>query len=374
MRIFISSVRSGLEPERDSLPGLIRAVAHEPVRFEDFGAQPLPSREACIRGVDSSDVYLLLLGPKYGHVFPETGQSATHDEWVAALTKGMPRLVFRKVGVDFEPKQEEFVRMVGDYSTGNFYGEFTDAVDLQSKVVQALRTLDTLPTALTYERLTEPVAFDWKDQWDRPSAGPQRQDPYVELHVRPLDGEPRSARLRRTLPEQLISALRAAGALPPEAGASPDATSDAVVVELPTRGPAGFGQTCPTELRGVRVDGAGQCSLWWSLPYDSLSSIIDAEELTATTARHLRLIGAMKLLTGERFALGIGLGGNQRSITEDKVTGVPRSRVSLGFGSVPTVRVDPDESVSAAAFDRGAEESAQVLVSGLLDAFRASTR
>ena len=84
VKVMISSVRRGLEPERDALPGLIMALGHQPVRFEDFSAQPHPSREACLRAVHESDVYLLLLGPHYGHVFPETGQSATHDEFVAA--------------------------------------------------------------------------------------------------------------------------------------------------------------------------------------------------------------------------------------------------------------------------------------------------
>src|SRR6478672_1784892 len=123
MKVFISSVRRGLEAERDSLPGLVMALGHEPRRFEDFGAQAMPSREACLRGVDDSDVYVLLLGPHYGHVFPETGQSATHDEWVAAVSKGIPRLVFRKRGVDFEPDQETFAKLVGDYGHGVFYAE-----------------------------------------------------------------------------------------------------------------------------------------------------------------------------------------------------------------------------------------------------------
>ena len=111
-----------------------------------------------------------------------------------------------------------------------------------------------------------------------------------------------------------------------------------------------------------------------SLPYDSLGAIVDGEDLTATTAKHLRLIGAMNLLTGERFAVGIGLGGDQRSITEGKVTGVPRSRASFGFGGNRASRVNPDESVSLAAFDRGAEEAAQVLVASLLEAFHATTQ
>ena len=43
MKIFISSVRRGLEDERDALPALISALGHTPVRFEDFSAQSVPS-------------------------------------------------------------------------------------------------------------------------------------------------------------------------------------------------------------------------------------------------------------------------------------------------------------------------------------------
>jgi len=369
VRVFISSVRTGLEQERDSLPGLIRVAHHEPVRFEDFGAQPFPSREACVRGVDSCDAYLLLLGPKYGHVFPETGQSATHDEWVAASTKGMPRLVFRKVGVEFEPEQEEFAHLVGDYSTGVFYGEFIDAVDLQTKVFQALETLTSHPSALTYERLTESLGFIWKDQWDQQRRQHRGEDAYVELHVLPLDGEPRSARLMRALPEQLIGALRTTGALPPQAGVSPTATAEAVTVELPARERTGFQQTYSAGLCGIRVASTGQCSVWWSLPGDSMGAILDEDDLVATTTKYLHLLGAMNLLTAERFAIAIGLGGS-RTMAEGRVTGVARNRVSVGFGGEDPVRVEPDESVSAAAFDRGADQVTRDLITGLLEAFR----
>src|SRR5262245_64580833 len=101
VKVFISSVRKGLEEERDSLPGLITALGHTPVRFEDFSAQATPSREACLAAVGSADVYLLLLGTNYGHVFPETGQSATHDEWVHAQRLGKRRLDYRKIGRGF---------------------------------------------------------------------------------------------------------------------------------------------------------------------------------------------------------------------------------------------------------------------------------
>ena len=141
-------------------PGLIMTQGHQPVRFEDFGAQPLPSRETCLRAVHGSDAYLLLLGPYYGHIFPETGQSATHDEFVAAQAKGMPRIVLKKTGVPFEPEQEAFARLVGDYGTGLFYDTFTDATDIQAKVVRALRQVQDQPTALTFIPLPGPVSIE----------------------------------------------------------------------------------------------------------------------------------------------------------------------------------------------------------------------
>jgi len=175
VKVFISSVRRELEVERDSLPGLILALGHEPLRFEDFGAQAQPSREACLRGVAAADVYLLLLGPAYGHVFPETQQSPTHDEWVAAVAAGMPRLVFRKTGVALEPEQEAFARQVGDYGTGVFYAEFAGPVDLQAKVAQALASLAAQPSELTYGALPDTVTVTWKDDWEQPSAMAERK-------------------------------------------------------------------------------------------------------------------------------------------------------------------------------------------------------
>ena len=50
-------------------------------------------------------------------------------------------------------------------------------------------------------------------------------------------------------------------------------------------------------------------SLWWTLPGDSMAAILDTEELRETMAAHLRLAGALPVLTGDRFALAVGLGG-----------------------------------------------------------------
>jgi hypothetical protein len=368
MKVFISSVRRGLEAERDSLPGLIMALGHEPSRFEDFGAKSTPSREACLQGVANSDAYLLLLGPNYGHVFTETGQSATRDEWMAALSKGLPKLVFRKKNVEFEPEQEQFARLIGDYRSGAFYAEYTDVADLQTKVVQALRNIEGQPSALTFSPLRTPLEVHWYTGGSQGVSSTSAA--WLELHVVPVDAETRSTRHLRELPGLLVSSLRNAGALSVTAGAEPFIEDNAVVVAFPQSVQRRWGEQRDGALTGMRVDSAGQLSLRWSLPADGLGSLLDQEVLKSTVASGLRLIGSLKVLPDGDLAIGIGLGGSTSMVAEGKVTGVARTAASMsGFGSQP-VRVEPDEAVSTAALDRGADEVAGSVVQTLLDAFR----
>ncbi len=121
-RVFISSVHLGVRQERTALHGLIRALGMDPVRFEDFTAAPDPSREVCLRAVADSDVYLLLLGEHYGTPFPDTGLSPTHEEYRAAINKGIPRLAFRRRGATMETAQGRFAEEVEAYPTGLFRG------------------------------------------------------------------------------------------------------------------------------------------------------------------------------------------------------------------------------------------------------------
>jgi len=207
MRIFVSSVRISLEQERDSLKGLILALGHAPVMFEDFTAQPVPSRQACLEGVRSCDVYLLLLGERYGYVFPETGLSPTAEEYVAARTAGIPRLVMRKTGVTPEPKQQELIEQIRSYRDGVFYNEFTDVVDLQAKVAAAIRQAEQAPGPLAFVPLPAGMAVDWRGDWPQPQQG--RADRAVlELHVVPVTHQPVPSRVLRDLPDRLASELR----------------------------------------------------------------------------------------------------------------------------------------------------------------------
>lgn len=175
MRVFISFVRVRLEQERDSLRGLVLALGYEPVMFKDFTAQPVPSRQVCLEGVRSCDVYLLLLGDRYGHEFRETGLSPTAVEHDAARPAGIPRLVTRKTGGTPELKQRELIEESESYRDGVFYSEFTDVVDLQAKVAAAVRQAERAPRVPDVRSAAQRRARQLALELAREATGPGRR-------------------------------------------------------------------------------------------------------------------------------------------------------------------------------------------------------
>jgi hypothetical protein len=315
-------------------------------------------------------VYLLLLGPHYGHVFPETGQSATHDEFVAAQRKGIPRIVLRKAGVSFEPEQEAFAKLVGEYGTGVFYGEFTDAADIQAKVVQALRQVQDQPTALTFIPLHGPVTIEWRRDW--PSmAGTLGLTGCLEIHVVPVPPPaPLSARAMSESAQRLLSALRASGAVPLEAGLEPTGeSSGAIVIRLPEMRRR-FDEVDAGTLRGVRLVPSGQFSLWYTLPRGKMGlALLDPDDLAERITGALRLVGRLRVLSASHVAVAVGI-DPASLITIGKVSELAfrTSATIAGSGRLEYVHVAPDEAATAAALDTGAAEVARSAAQRLIDA------
>lgn len=104
---------------------------------EDFGAQPNSPQVACLQGIRSADVVVLILGEHYGAVQPRSGLSATHEEYREARdTK--PILAFVQEGVSPGPEQAAFIAEVQGWEGGLFRGGFRDADDLQAGIIRAL--------------------------------------------------------------------------------------------------------------------------------------------------------------------------------------------------------------------------------------------
>ncbi|MFY0405403.1 hypothetical protein [Solicola sp. PLA-1-18] len=298
-------------------------------------------------------------------MFPETGQSATHDEFVAARTAGIPRLVFHKTGVDPDAEQAGFITAVGDYSVGSFWAHYESVPELQTLATRAIRELEAQPSPLTFEPLTESPNVQWKDDWHAgtPSFGFGHVAPFIELHAVDLAGNALSARQLGDLGDPLVTKLRTFGVLPVASGAEVDVSETSVTITVPTPDRR-FDQAVPHRFAGVRVTKSGQVSVWSTLPHDNMGGMLDETDLRATLVEQLGVIGVLGVLTGDRFALAPGLGGSMSRVTIAS-PGIARSSVS-GFGSDQPVRVDPDESVSAAAFDVGADDVARILARSVI--------
>jgi len=368
MRVFISSVRQGLEEERDALPGIIAATGHQPVRFEDYTAQSIPSRQACLEGVQSADAYLLLLGPRYGHRFEDTGQSPTHEEWVTARTMGIPRLVFRKVGVDFEAEQLDFARVVGDYAAGVFYAEFSSTHELLTKVVSSLRALERTAPPLSFSPLTAPLPVLWRGDFPENSHNSGYSErATLEVHVLPIGAERRSVRTMAEIADSLPGRLRETGQVPHQAALAPSTGSDgAITVSFPET-QRRWDEPPPARPLGVRLDPSGQLSLWGSLPGDRMGSVLDESLLPAQIADSLRLLGSLHLVETDNVAIAVGV-DHTMLLTAGNLGRGERTHATMLRISDSPVRVPPDESVTLPALDVAATEVARPLARALLRA------
>jgi hypothetical protein len=144
----------------------ISACGHVIVDMADFPAADLPAAELCRERVRSCDVYVGVLGSRFGSAVPDMPQmSYTELEFDTATEAGLPRLMFlldtgnalaeiplsRLAGLESEARQEEFRRRVrGSLVTQSF----TDRGTLGQLVERSLREL----AARTIRAIASPAA------------------------------------------------------------------------------------------------------------------------------------------------------------------------------------------------------------------------
>ncbi|WP_055566885.1 DUF4062 domain-containing protein [Streptomyces atriruber] len=359
MKIFVSSARKGLEEERDALGGLITALGHTPVRFEDFSAQSTPSREACLRALATADVALFLLGPSYGHTFPETGQSATHDEWMAAQAAGMPRLVYRKTNVTFEPAQHAFARTVEAYATGVFRDSFASTAELLPKVTRKIKELEETDSPLDFAPLTHAVDLRWIHDEQSSSPWSGVSTPLLELHVLPVDFAGYSTRELEQLNSSLLGRIRRTGAVADSDALTASRSADhvAVDIDVPAHRPL-WNSPQTGALRQVRLYKTGQLSARATLPSDGLGSILDRTALPAQITELLAFLGALNIVEQERIVVAAAVSDPSMTTVDTFAPHRSRSRAGLSINRSFILRTEPDESVTLAALTSGAEEVA----------------
>lgn len=371
MKVFISSVTYRLKDERNALPPFLRLFDHEPLRFEDFVSQDRSGRQACLAGVEAAELYVLLLGPKYGDPFPDTGLSPTAEEFRRARDLGIPVLVFVKsTDEPDEPAQREFKEEVGHYVNGRLWKSFTDPLALNQAVGEALRALPPVGGPLRLGPLASPPDVPWLAESGLLPA--QVSAPVLELHVLAVPSVPVGAAALAAQAGALARDCRASGFVPdrePLEGGSDNHRAWAFRPAQAARAGFGGGPT-QEQFRGLVADRSGSACGFLSLPTDFMGALVDEQSLQRDIARLMSLAVAHTAECSEA-AFAIGLSHADRVWEGDPAAVGTRTGGGMRSRGGLVIRVAPDFAVAAGDVTRMVGDVAAELAVRVLNDVRA---
>jgi len=148
--VFVSSTYKDLKTERQAAVEAILKAGHIPAGMELFSAGSESQMETIRRWIDDSDIYMLILGGRYGSVEKSTSLSYTELEYDYANQQGKPAFsvvitdeaIDKKVKSDGKdaieteyPKELKFFREKVLSKTSSF---FTDHRDIKLAVHETL--------------------------------------------------------------------------------------------------------------------------------------------------------------------------------------------------------------------------------------------
>jgi hypothetical protein len=109
LQIFVSSTYTDLIPERQAAVEAILKSGHLPAGMELFTAGDRSQWEVIQRWITDADIYMIILGGRYGSIEPDSGLSYTELEYDFAVSSGKPHFAV----VINEDALEEKVRVSG---------------------------------------------------------------------------------------------------------------------------------------------------------------------------------------------------------------------------------------------------------------------
>lgn len=134
-KIFISSTIVDLPNERKAALKAVEKVGGFPVMSEHtMEAQSTDSVTACLSKVMESDIYVLILGGRYGWQ-PEGKESITELEYNTARSRNLPILVINTT----YPKDQLQKEFEGRVEPKYFRKTVQDAYELETEIEKALK-------------------------------------------------------------------------------------------------------------------------------------------------------------------------------------------------------------------------------------------
>lgn len=122
--LFISST-SDLKPEREALAAALGRL-YDPFLYEDHKAGGVPPEDVIKEKIENSDVFISLLGPKYGSPYSPPHDTRSIVEWefdTARSRHTLEVMPFRKIvpADQIEPQQLEFIKRLSAFGRGGMW-------------------------------------------------------------------------------------------------------------------------------------------------------------------------------------------------------------------------------------------------------------
>ena len=117
--VFISSVMAGMTAEREAARGAVESIGGKVSMFEFLGGRDDHAETAYLTGVQSSDVYVGVLGVRYGTP-DRTGYAPTHAEYNEAIRAGL-RISVWATTAEVDGRQRDFLNEVRTFHTTGSY-------------------------------------------------------------------------------------------------------------------------------------------------------------------------------------------------------------------------------------------------------------
>jgi len=137
-RIFVSSTYYDLKHVREIIREFIENLGYEPVlsEFSDIFYQPGDTvQNSCLREISSCDIFVLIVGKRYGSYFPGDSLSITHREYIEAQNQLIPIYSFVDLDVlhdyEFHKKNKDAskcdYRVVGEINVFSLISDIQEA-------------------------------------------------------------------------------------------------------------------------------------------------------------------------------------------------------------------------------------------------------
>lgn len=142
--VFVSSTYEDMIPYRDAAQQVLTRLEQTVKGMEYFGSNPNEPLKVCLDAVKASDIYIAIIGMRYGSVEEETGKSYTQLEYETAIKNKIPTLIYI-IGndcpvlpkyVDIGEKADKLVAFKDTLKKKHTVSFFKSPEDFSSKLTQ----------------------------------------------------------------------------------------------------------------------------------------------------------------------------------------------------------------------------------------------